>query len=73
MQYIYIITESRQGDVFLINNLIKKTSPCFDSVIIYQNQHVDLTIKLCFFHHIYGENNLESYLMCCGVKKNENA
>ena len=27
--------------------------PCHDSVIIYQNQHVELTLKLCFFHYIY--------------------
>ena len=25
------------------------TSPCLDSVIIYQNQHVELTLKICFF------------------------
>ena len=30
-----------------------KTSPCLDSVIIYQNQHVDLTLNLCFSHHLY--------------------
>ena len=28
-------------------------SPCHDSVIIYQNQHVELTLRLCFFRHIY--------------------
>ena len=55
---IYIITESRQGDVFWINfyfvkMLTKKTSPCLDSVSIYQNQHVELTLKLCLLHHIY--------------------
>ena len=33
--------------------LIKKTSPCLDSVIIYQNQHVELTLKLCFVHYVY--------------------
>ena len=30
-----------------------KTLPCLDSVIIYQNQHVELTLKLRCFHHIY--------------------
>ena len=48
--YIYIITESRQGDFFLIN-----------SDIIYQNQHVELTLRLCFVHHVY------IYYMCVCV------
>ena len=55
--YTYIITESRQGDVFIINFLTYKdfikTSPCLDSVIIDHNQHVEQTLKLCFFHHIF--------------------
>ena len=42
------------GEIALkITIIIIKTSPCLDSVIIYQNQHVELTLKLCFFHHIY--------------------
>ena len=34
--------------------LIIKTSPCLDSVIIiYQNQHVELTLKLYIYIYIY--------------------
>ena len=29
------------------------TSACLDYVIIYQNQHEELTQKLCFNHYVY--------------------
>ena len=34
-----------------VNKVDQKTSPCHDSVIIYHNQHMELTLN-CFAHHI---------------------
>ena len=40
---------------------MKKTSPCHDSVIIYENQHVELTLQyvlLTIYIHIYNSKPL---------------
>ena len=39
--------------IYIFLQYFKKTSLCHDSVNIYQNQHVELTLRLCFVHHIY--------------------